>query len=411
MAHDSRHHRSQSDTMIKSSPARASPRSATVTTRPTPCQSCSRRAPATISSSRPFAFPPLDRPNPSHTSLAQSPIEARPIRLHDSTAPHRTTALRELKSITTTTTETYSQPVLVRTYSGPLAASATTGSRTRASGRRISRSTAGSTCLHVQDWRSNRHDNVLNMPRARGKERARPEDRAKLPPLEAFSFRGILADIRHDITPDLEHISEIYASASYSLSDQYDVHMAPHGSGTTFLAPPASSSKPQLPVGPTLQAIPGDEEQAGAAHKNRASQVRRRSVAYGTLETIMSSSRSSEDDKTKRKSAAEIADKVRGRMAPDRDENETGSANDTELQASSDHHYQHRTTSHTGSTLIRSNSNITATTPINNGGQGTKRASVGLLRTPPLTKIFSPLSPAIILNEVASAIIISPKKI
>ena len=38
-------------------------------------------------------------------------------------------------------------------------------------------------------------------------------------------------------------------------------------------------------------------------------------MAYGTLETIMSSSRSSEEDKSKKKSAAELAEEVRTRAA------------------------------------------------------------------------------------------------
>lgn len=42
---------------------------------------------------------------------------------------------------------------------------------------------------------------------------------------------------------------------------------------------------------------------------------RTKSVAYGTLETIMSSSRSSEEEKSKKKPAAVLAEEVRGRAA------------------------------------------------------------------------------------------------
>jgi hypothetical protein len=42
---------------------------------------------------------------------------------------------------------------------------------------------------------------------------------------------------------------------------------------------------------------------------------RTKSVAYGTLETIMSSSRSSDEDKSKKKPAAVLAEEVRGRAA------------------------------------------------------------------------------------------------
>ena len=76
--------------------------------------------------------------------------------------------------------------------------------------------------------------------------------------------------------------------------------------------------------GPTLQAISIHDEH-NSANNGRRVLVRRRSAAYGTLETIASSSRSSDEDRSKRKSAAEIAAQVRGRV-PHSSSEDSGSA-------------------------------------------------------------------------------------
>jgi len=164
------------------------------------------------------------------------------------------------------------------------------------------------------------------------RQQQREHDEAKLPPLEAFSFKSFMADLQTEdgspggISADLDRIAEICARSRYSLSNQYEVHVAPHGSGSAFLTTAGPSSNGRRrgnnnngshahPMGgPTLQAIGSDDdENSNRGHRKRRSGARRRSVAYGTLETIMSSSRSSEEEKAKKKSAAEIAEEVRGR--------------------------------------------------------------------------------------------------
>jgi len=132
----------------------------------------------------------------------------------------------------------------------------------------------------------------------------------KLPPVEAFSFKGIMDEIRHGVSEDLERIAEICARSKYSLSNQYEVHMPPHGRGEPILVGAGASGG-----GPTLEAIGSDDEQT--RHVGRGSRIGRRtkSAAYGTLETIMSSSRSSDEDKTRKKPAAVLAEEVRGRAA------------------------------------------------------------------------------------------------
>ncbi|KAI1336185.1 hypothetical protein F5Y15DRAFT_427288 [Xylariaceae sp. FL0016] len=294
-------------------------------------------------------FPTLSQPNSSSTSLIPNTAQGKPIPLDDSKAAHRTTALRELSrsqpssrhrytknsaspTTTSTTTGTYSQPVLVRTYSGPSLASST---RSRPTTRRIPFSPISSNA-NTPSWRAGRHGTVIAMPSQKGNKKAPlPGDDAKLPPLEAFSFKTIVADMQHDMSADLDRIAEICARSRYSLSNQYEVHVAPHGSGASFLASPSTSARNHAVGGPTLQAISSDDEHAGPRNRKRAGAHRSRSAAYGTLETIMSSSRSSDEDKTRKKSAAELAAEVRGRVSS-QTQDESGSANSTEAHASSE---------------------------------------------------------------------------
>lgn len=84
--------------------------------------------------------------------------------------------------------------------------------------------------------------------------------------------------------------------------------MPPHGRGESILGGSGSSGS-----GPTLQAIVSDEEQTQQAGRGKGGGRRTKSAAYGTLETIMSSSRSSDEDKSRKKPAAVLAEEIRGR--------------------------------------------------------------------------------------------------
>lgn len=158
---------------------------------------------------------------------------------------------------------TFSQPVIVRTYSSP---SSRPSSR-QPSSPRIKKS-------------------IYKMTKA------------ELPPVEAFTFKGIMDSIQGSVADDLDRIAEICARSRYSLSNQYEVHMPPHGEGEAFLRPV------------------GDEEIGRTTLAGRARAGRKpKSKAFDTLETIYSSSRSSEEEKAKKKSAAALAEEVRGRQA------------------------------------------------------------------------------------------------
>ncbi|GAP84203.2 hypothetical protein SAMD00023353_0600020 [Rosellinia necatrix] len=326
------------------------------------------QSPTTPSSSSRFPFPfrppPLSQPQPdsSSVSLVPSTAQGRPIPLTDTNAADRTTALRELSrsqpitrrpyakapgsppstagTTTGTTTGTYSQPVLVRTYSGPISPS--TQAR---SSRPPSRPVAVSGVQRSPNAPSSRgsrrrHGFAVTLIRPLVTKRPSLVDDAKLPPLEDFSFKNIMAEIGPDIGDDLDRIADICARSRYSLSNQYEIHVTPHGSGASFIhGDPASTSTNSLlhdTGGPTLQAISiGDEHPS--TNGGRRALVRRKSAAYGTLETIMSSSRSSDEDRGKRKSAAEITAQVRGRILHPSTEG-SGSAHSTEAQASGEHH-------------------------------------------------------------------------
>ncbi|EPE05715.1 hypothetical protein F503_08246 [Ophiostoma piceae UAMH 11346] len=315
----------------------------------------------------------------------------------DFTVAHHTSALRELNSSfpspvfrhrhtksTGAQSTTYSQPVIVRTYTGPSNSPSTsahhrrpssshrTGSRIAGSHRvpLVPNSRAAVSSTTPPSLAANSSENatrpgawgltnsLFGMARSKVKkggflpwswnsnsDNASTPDEAKLPPLEAFTFKGFMANLQTstDIRADLDRIAEICARSRYSLSNQYEAHMAPHGSGASFAASAGQSRSKgrkkgaSSPGGPTLQAVPSDDDESTyRGNRRRRGGIgsgKRRSAAYGTLETIMSSSRSSEEDKTKKKPAAEIADEVRGRPArkamqadPDATTGDTGSS-------------------------------------------------------------------------------------
>lgn len=207
---------------------------------------------------------------------------------------HRISALRQLNGATKSRhryakstgarNSTFSQPVIVRTYSGT----------TRP--------------------RSEQRD-LITVKRNEGWSAMGPgKMELKLPPVEAFSFKGIMDEIKSGVAEDLERIAEICARSKYSLSNQYEVHMPPHGRREPTVQTVGLGVRSQTSgAGPTLQAVPSDDEQPRQVI--RGQRRRTKSAAYGTLETIMSSSRSSEEDKSKKKPAAVLAEEVRGRAA------------------------------------------------------------------------------------------------
>lgn len=220
---------------------------------------------------------------------------------------------------------------------------------------------------------------LLSMARAKAKKGGGRHDfdaPAKLPPIEAYSFKSMMAGLDdqgedNTLSADLDRIAEICARSRYSLSNQYEVHMAPHGSGTAFVTS-ASSKHQQRASGPTLQAVSSDEEHSARRYrKRRGAGGRRKSVAVGTLETIMSSSGSSEDGHSKKKkSASEIAEEVRGRAARIDPEENLQSLPRRERS-------QSRSLAPHGKSLTRKSSSAFATAMMESARQGHVAADMG----------------------------------
>ncbi|KFA54773.1 hypothetical protein S40293_00783 [Stachybotrys chartarum IBT 40293] len=295
----------------------------------------------TVDASRnplPFSFRRPFQPNVSSTSLVSSTAEGRPIPVDDTTVEHRTSALRELNhnypsrpryaESTGAQSSTYSEPVIVRSYYSPLPSRTVSSTRGGVlaqggvfGGPATSQSPSTVSRLLPFASKMNSVGNGVMSTVARARNRKGPgtdaADQARLPPVDAFTFKSFLANMEgqengDDVSADLDRIAEICARSRYSLSNQYEVHYAPHGSGTSFLTPASSNDETH---GPTLQVVSSDDETSLTRHKKRRGGMRRRSQAIGTLETIMSSSRSSDEDSSKNKSAAEIAEEVRGRAS------------------------------------------------------------------------------------------------
>ena len=258
--------------------------------KPTPAVYAPKTAHSNLDASRRHSLPPHFLPpslwstNASTASLVETDQSAQGEHsLDEGSVANRILALRQLNGATRSRhryakstgarNSTYNQPVIVRTYSGP--------ARPRAQKRDL-----------VLVKKANGHSNAT-----------KKKMDLKLPPVEAFSFKGIMDEIRSDVSEDLERIAEICARSKYSLSNQYEVHMPPQGRNLV-----AANSG-----GPTLQAIASDEEQTRPAARSSRAGRRTKSVAYGTLETIMSSSRSSDEDKSRKKPAVVLAEEVRGR--------------------------------------------------------------------------------------------------
>ncbi|KAJ8061740.1 hypothetical protein OCU04_009537 [Sclerotinia nivalis] len=238
-----------------------------------------------------FLSPALWTSNTSTASLVESEEAARGEHILDEAkVAHRLAALRSLNganrshhSYAKSTGETFNQPVIVRTYSG--------AARPRSQQR-------DTIAVKKQNGTGGIASNKMDM---------------KLPPVEAFSFKGIMDDIKNGVSEDLERIAEICARSKYSLANQHEFHHPPHGSGDRI---PQIGTASGVDLGvSTLQAV--EPDQTPTRHFTRSSRGSRRgkSVAYGTLETIMSSSRSSDEDKSRKKPAAVLEDEVRGRAA------------------------------------------------------------------------------------------------
>ena len=284
----------------------------------------------------PFTFRAPFASNQTSTTLVPSTAEGKPIPVDGSIAEHRTSALRELNShypsryryakSTGAQSTTYSEPVIVRSYYAP--APSRGGNSTRRGvvihhGQPTTATENAGSAIGVRrvipfasSVSSAGNGMLSSMARTRAKKllgAGAQEEEPKLPPVEAFSFKSFVANMeaQGDLSADLDRIAEICAKSRYSLSNQYEVHYQPHGSGSAFLNGGNGNQDNQ---GPTLQVVnPGDDRNMIRTVARRRGPGRRNSRAMGTLETIISSNRSSEEERARKKPALELAEEVRGR--------------------------------------------------------------------------------------------------
>ncbi|KAG6009670.1 hypothetical protein E4U21_001734 [Claviceps maximensis] len=301
-----------------------------------------QRHPFPIHTTRPF------RPNPSSTSVAPSTAEGKAIPVDDATAKHRTLALREINNhypsrrrnakSTSAHSGTYAEPVIVRTYYSPAPSRHDASNRrqrqsaragpggSKSGGPSIGGGAARGVAFAAFTSQSSpaaRSGMLSTMARACTRRKVpalEVPDHAQLPPIEAFRFRNFMSNGgaqagTADINSDLDRIAEICARSSYSLSNQYEVHYVPHDPGSSLVGSGLQNRGPQNLL--TLHGVLSDGELNLQSMKKQRRRVERKNTrAMGTLDTIMSSSRSSDEDDTKKKkskSASELAAGARGR--------------------------------------------------------------------------------------------------
>ncbi|PHH83767.1 hypothetical protein CDD82_2639 [Ophiocordyceps australis] len=270
---------------------------------------------------------------PASTSLlVPSTAQGKPIPVDDSTAQHRTSALRRINShfpsrqryskSSSSHSKTYSEPILVRSYHPPAAGrhvrSIRAGPVVSGGLRSGLVSASEADHLHARATRgllfasqASTASRLSTMARGGTKSSLDCTDQdAQLPPLEAFSFKSFMNNFDQDkggvgINAHLDRIAEICARSRYSLSNQYEVHDASHGSRLASLNPH-----------PDLQTMSLDEDTNGKKQKKRKHGHKRRSSrAVSTLETIMSSSRSSDEERPRPKPGSNGIDSTRGRAS------------------------------------------------------------------------------------------------
>lgn len=277
-------------------------------------------------------------PNPtsisaSSTSVVPQTAEGKAIPVDGATAENRTLALREINNQFPSRQRCsnpkndaqsgISEPVVVRTYYAPAPrrhdATAYSGVASKAGATAIGAARRLAFASHLSPAARTTNNNTGKAPALD----VRQDQGTHLPPIKAFTFKSFMAHSEahsgpDGINADLDRIAEICARSRYCLSDQYEVHYTPRGSRVTFHA---TGSHQEPRDGPALpfQVVPlrnGQQDMHNLAnHRRRRRFGRMSSRAVGTLETIVSVSRSSEEDDAERK-AATATQKTSGSSSP-----------------------------------------------------------------------------------------------
>ncbi|KAG6053090.1 hypothetical protein E4U17_005050 [Claviceps sp. LM77 group G4] len=294
-------------------------------------------------------------PNPTSTSASSTSVvpqtaEGKAIPVDGATAENRTLALREINNqfpsrqrCTNPKNDAQSgisEPVVVRTYYAPAQpprprrhdAATYSGVASKAGATAIGAARRLAFASHLSLSPAARTSSTNYTTYYTGKAPALDvcqDQGTHLPPIKAFTFKSFMAHSEahsgpDDINADLDRIAEICARSRYCLSDQYEVHYTPRGSRVTFHA---TGSHQEPRDGPALpfQVVPlrnsnGQQDMqhnfAMPNHRRRRRFGRMSSRAVGTLETIVSVSRSSEEDDAERKAATATQKESSGPSSP-----------------------------------------------------------------------------------------------
>jgi hypothetical protein len=120
-----------------------------------------------------------------------------------------------------------------------------------------------------------------------------------LPPVEAFSFDGILRAVEPDIQDAIDGIAEIYARSRLSLADEYGAHMPPLGEITSPRIRQSGLNIRTHGLERTLttvaEASSSSERLAGESRAgSTTSKGKGKMTAYGSLRSIISKGKSPE---------------------------------------------------------------------------------------------------------------------
>ncbi|KAG6107742.1 hypothetical protein E4U31_008192 [Claviceps sp. LM219 group G6] len=279
-------------------------------------------------------------PNPTSTSASSTSVvpqtaEGKAIPVDGATAENRTLALREINNQFPSRQRCVkpkndaqsgiSEPVVVRTYYAPAprrhdAAAAYSGVASKAGATAIGAARRLAFASHLSPAARTTSNKTGKAPALD----VRQDQGTHLPPIKAFTFKSFMAHSEAQSGPDginadLDRIAEICARSRYCLSDQYEVHYTPRRSRVTFHA---TGSHQEPRDGPALpfQVVPLRNGQQDmhilTNHRRRKRFGRMSSRAVGTLETIISVSRSSEEDDAERKAATTTQKTASGPSSP-----------------------------------------------------------------------------------------------
>lgn len=121
---------------------------------------------------------------------------------------------------------------------------------------------------------------------------------AHLPPIEAFSFDGILRAVEPEVHEAIDGIAEIYARSRLSLADEYGSHMPPQGEIITprsrYSGLAIRTTGLERTLTTVAEASSSSERLAGESRAgSTAGSGKGKTTAYGSLRSIISRGRSS----------------------------------------------------------------------------------------------------------------------